>query len=346
MNKIILEDLQLLHSNLKDFKDKIKGKTFLITGGAGFLGSWFCDVVIGFDGKVICIDNLSSGSKKNIEHLIGNKNFKLIEQDFLNYNPIEKIDYIVHMASIATPPLYMKFPIETLESNITGTKKLLDFALKNQVKGILFMSTSEIYGNPPDSEIPTKETFHGIVNSFGPRCMYDEGKRAAEAYCYSYFHKHKLPIRVSRTFNTYGPRLDVESPSQYGRSLIKFVHQAVNGNPITVYGDGNQTRSFCYITDQIEGLFKLLLMPGVDGEVFNIGNPKEFKILEMANMVVKASKSKSKVTLGSPANYNLKDDPKRRCPDITKANKMLDYTPKINLEQGLIRVIEWMEVHR
>lgn len=342
MNKIIEEDLQILHSNLKNFEDKIKGKTFLITGGAGFLGSWFCDVIIGFDGKVICVDNISSGSKKNIEHLIGNKNFVLVEQDFLNYDTSEKIDYIVHMASIASPPLYMKFPVETLDSNIIGTKKFLDLALKNQVKGFLFLSTSEIYGNPPDNEIPTKETFYGNVSSFGPRSMYDEGKRAAEAYCYSYFHKYNLPIRISRTFNTYGPRFDVKSTSQYGRALIKFVHQAVNGSSITIFGNGNQTRSFCYITDQIEGLFKLLLTSGIDGEVFNIGNPKEFTILELANMVVNVTRSQSKVTLDSPANYNLRDDPRRRCPNITKANEILGFTPKINLDKGLNRVVEWM----
>lgn len=342
MDKIIEEDLQHLHSNLAEFEDKIKGNTFLVTGGAGFLGSWFCDVVIGFGGKVICIDNVSSGSKKNIEHLVGNENFVFVEEDFLGFEPKEKIDYIVHMASIATPPLYMRFPIETLDSNIAGTRKLLELALKQKVKGFLLMSTSEIYGNPPDDQIPTKETFHGIVNSFGPRCMYDEGKRAAEAYCYSFYHKNNMPIRISRTFNTYGPRLDVESTSQYGRALIKFVHQAVNGHPITVHGDGKQTRSFCYITDQIEGLFKLLLTPGIDGEVFNVGNPVEFTIIELAKMVLKVSGSKSELSLDSPANYNLKDNPRRRCPDISKANKMLGYTPKVSLDQGLQRVVEWM----
>jgi UDP-glucuronate decarboxylase len=342
MSKIIEEDLKFLHASLTEFEDKIKGKTFLITGGSGFLGSWFSDVVIGFGGKVICIDNLSSGSKKNIEHLMGNENFVFVEQDFLQFEPKEKIDYIVHMASIATPPLYMKFPIETLDSNIIGTKKLLELAMREKVRGFLFMSTSEIYGNPPDEQIPTKENFHGIVNSFGPRCMYDEGKRAAEAYCYSFYQKNNLPIRISRTFNTYGPRLDVESTSQYGRALIKFVYQALKGNPITVYGDGKQTRSFCYITDQIEGLFKLLLTPGIDGEVFNIGNPNEFSIIELAKKIVSLTGSKSQVSLDSPSNYNLKDDPRRRCPDITKANKMFGYTPKVNLDQGLQRVVEWM----
>lgn len=342
MDRIIEEDLKVLHESLKDLGDRINGKTFLVTGGAGFLGSWFCDVAIGFGGKVVCVDNLSSGSKKNIEHLIGNENFTFVEQDFLKFEPRERIDYIVHMASIATPPLYMRFPIETLDSNIEGTKKLLELALKDNVKGFLMMSTSEVYGNPPDDQVPTKETFHGIVNSFGPRSMYDESKRAAEAYCYSFYHKHNLPVRIARTFNTYGPRLDVESTSQYGRALIKFVNQAIKKNPITVYGDGKQTRSFCYITDQIEGLFKLLLTPGIDGEVFNIGNPREFKIVELAEMILRVSGSKSEVSFDSPANYNLKDDPRRRCPDITKAGKMFGFAPKVDLEHGLQRVIDWM----
>lgn len=346
MDSIIEEDIKTLSENLKEFEGTIKGNTFLITGGAGFLGSWFSDVIDSFGGKIICVDNLSSGSKKNIEHLIGKKNYTFVEEDILKYEPKEKIDYIVHMSSIASPPLYMRLPVETLDTNILGTRKLLEIARENQVKGFLLMSTSEIYGNPTEDQFPTKETFYGIVNSFGPRSMYDEGKRAAEAYCYSYYHKFKLPIRVSRTFNTYGPRLDVEATSQYGRALIKFVHQALSGNQITVYGDGKQSRSFCYITDQIEGLFRLLLTPGIDGEAFNIGNPKEFTVLELANMIIEITKSKSEISMDSPANYNLKDDPRRRLPDISKANRMFGYSPKVSLEDGLKRVVSWMKKTR
>lgn len=342
MHEIIEEDVSSLHSSLQDLGDRISGKTFLVTGGSGFLGSWFCDVLDSFGARIICVDNMSSGSRKNIEHLIGKKNFELVDRSVLEYEPNEKVDYIVHMASIATPPLYMKHPIETLDVNISGTRKLLELARKDGVKGFLFMSTSEVYGNPPDDQIPTKETFHGVVNSFGPRSMYDEGKRAAEAYCYSYYHTYKLPIRITRTFNTYGPRLDVESTSQYGRALIKFVAQALKGHPITVYGDGTQTRSFCYITDQIEGLFRLLLTPGIDGEVFNIGNQSEFTIAELAKRIVEMTGSKSEVSTDSPPNYNLKDDPKRRCPDVSKANRMFGYSPKVGLDDGLRRVIDWM----
>lgn len=346
MNKIIEQDLNKVQENLKEFEDKIKGKTFLITGGAGFIGSWFCDVVDRFGGRIICIDNLSSGSKKNIEHLIGKDNFVFVEDDMLNYEHKEKTDYVIHMASIATPPIYMKYSIETLDSNILGIRKMLEIVKQDKARRFLFTSTSEVYGDPPDEEIPTKETFYGLVNSYGPRCMYDEGKRAAEAYCYSYFQRHKLPIRIARIFNTYGPRLDVASTSQYGRALIKFVHQAINNNPITIYGDGKQTRSFCYITDQLTGLFKLLLTPGIDGEVINIGNSGEFTILELANKAIKLSGSNSEVSLNSPANYNLKDDPRRRCANIEKAKEKLNYSSQVKLDEGLKRVITWMKSMR
>lgn len=342
MNDVISKDLNTLTENLSAFKDKIEGKTFLITGGAGFIGSWFSDVVISMGGRVICVDNISSGSMKNIDHLSGNQNFKLVKDDVLNYNPDEKIDYIVNMASIATPPLYMEHPVETLDTNIQGTRKLLELAVKEKVDGMLHMSTSEVYGNPHDEMVPTPEHHHGIVNSFGPRSMYDEGKRAAEAYCYSYYQKYKVPVRISRTFNTYGPRLDVESTSQYGRVLAKFMHQAINGNPITVYGDGSQTRSFCYITDQIEGLFRLLLTPGIDGEVFNIGDPNELTISDLAKMIVDVTNSKSAIEMNSDPSYNLKDDPRRRCPDIEKSKNTLGYYSKVELKDGLDRVSEWM----
>lgn len=343
MDDVISKDLKTLTENLSTFKDRIEGKTFLITGGAGFIGSWFSDVVISMGGRVVCVDNISSGSMSNVKHLLENENFKLVKEDVLNYQPEEKIDYIVNMASIATPPLYMERPVETLDTNIQGTKKLLELAVKEKVSGMLHMSTSEVYGNPHDNMIPTHEQHHGIVNSFGPRSMYDEGKRAAEAYCYSYYQKYNVPIRISRTFNTYGPRLDVESTSQYGRVLAKFMHQAINGNTVTVYGDGSQTRSFCYITDQIEGLFRLLLTPGIDGEVFNIGDPNELTISELAKMIIDVTGSKSEIEANSNPIYDLEDDPRRRCPDIEKSKKTIGYDSKVGLRDGLERMSAWMK---
>jgi len=331
-----------LTSSLERFKDKVAGSNVLVTGGAGFLGSWFCDTLHVMGANIVCVDNLVSGDMSNIAHLIGRDGFTFVNADLLEWKPDRKFDYIVHMASIASPPLYMKHPIATLDCNILGTKKLLDLAREQNVKGFLMMSTSEVYGNPPDGHVPTAETFHGHVNSFGARSMYDEGKRAAEAYCYSYYKEYGVPVRVARTFNTYGPRLDSKETSQYGRALVRFVKQALNGQPITVYGDGTQTRSFCYVSDQINGLFRLLLTPGLDGEAVNIGNPSEHSILELAELIVKLTGSKSQIQKHAEPHYDLMDDPKRRCPDISKARQLLEWEPKMPLEAGLKLTVEWM----
>jgi nucleoside-diphosphate-sugar epimerase len=329
-------------ASLGQFKETLKGSSVLITGGAGFLGSWFCDVLHEMGANVTCLDSTISGDQFNIAHLIGKKGFTFVKADLLEWKPTGKFDYIVHMASIASPPLYMKHPISTLDCNILGVRKLLELAREQKVKGFLQMSTSEVYGNPPDSQVPTTETFHGVVNSFGPRSMYDEGKRAAEAYCYSYYKEYGVPVRISRTFNTYGPRLDAKETSQYGRALVKFVKQAIDGKPITVYGDGKQTRSFCYISDQINGLFRLLLTPGIDGEVINIGNPREHSIVALAGFIVKATDSKSVIQKNAAPHYDLKDDPMRRCPDISKAKRLLNWEPVVPLETGLKLTVDWM----
>ncbi|MDI6806911.1 MAG: SDR family oxidoreductase [Candidatus Aenigmarchaeota archaeon] len=339
MYRVIQEDIQTIIEELCEFKGKITDKTFLVTGGAGFLGSWFCDILNVFGARVICLDNLSSGSKKNIKHLTKNKNFKFINADVCSFNTHEKIDYIAHLASIASPPLYQKFPVQTLDANVIGTRNMLELARRNDIKSFLFTSTSEIYGNPPDEAIPTPESYYGYVNPYGQRSMYDEGKRAAESYCYSYFIKYNLPIRIARIFNTYGPRLDIKSTSQYGRVIIKFIYQALNNKPITVYGDGKQTRSFCYITDQMEGLFKLFMTPKINGEVVNIGNSEEISILRLARKVKKLTKSNSKITFQPLP----PDDPRRRCPDLTKAKKLLNFKPKVSLQKGLKRMIDWQK---
>jgi len=214
-------------------------------------------------------------------------------------------------------------------------------AVKRKVKGFLFTSTSEVYGNPPDKMIPTPETYSGNVNTTGTRAMYDEGKRVAETYCYYYWKKYGVPVRIARIFNTYGPRLDSGLSASYGRALIRFIKQAEANEPITVFGDGKQTRSFCYITDQITGLFKLLFTKGLDGEIVNIGNDEEISILELTKKIVKITNSDSSIMLYSePKNYNIKEDPKRRCPDLTKARKLLNYEPKIPIDAGLRKTID------
>jgi UDP-glucuronate decarboxylase len=332
----ISDDVEKLAKELRDYRDKIKGETFLVAGGAGFIGSWFCDALYQLDANIICLDNFATGSKESIKHLLENKNFKLVNLDVCKFKTEDKIDYIVHMASIASPPIYQKHPIKTLDANLIGTRGLLELAREKGVKSFLFTSTSEVYGNVPPDTIPTPETYYGLVNSFGPRCMYDEGKRAAEAYCYSYFHEYRLPIRIARIFNTYGPRLDTNNTG-YGRVIIKFIDQALRDESLTVYGDGKQTRSFCYVTDTINGLLRLLLLDGLDGEVINIGNDKEIRIIDLAYKIKDITKSNSKIIFQPLP----KDDPLRRCPDLTKARNILGYTPKVSLEEGIKKAVEW-----
>ncbi len=338
MKDLVEEDLVAITKNLSQLKDRIKNKTFLVTGGAGFIGSWFCDALNSFGAKIVCVDDFSSGFKGNISRLIGNENFELIEKDVCNLTYTGEVDYIVHMACVASPPLYQKHPLKTLDTNVVATRNMLELAKKKSVKGFLFTSTSEVYGDPPDDAIPTSESYPGRVNPVGARSMYDEGKRCAETYSRFYWKEFNLPIRVARIFNTYGPRLDSNSTTQYGRVIVKFIEQALAGAPLSVYGDGSQTRSFCYITDQVEGLLKLLLSPNLDGEIVNIGNTGEMTILELANKIIALAGSNSSIEFKPLP----EDDPKRRCPDLTKAKALLGFNPKIGLEDGLKRNIEWL----
>lgn len=345
-NEIINEDLDQIESNLSEFALKIEGKTFVISGGAGFLGSWFSDTAIRMGGKVICVDTLIASSQETISHLLPHPNFQFVQEDITTFRFPDNADYVVHMASIASPPLYQKDPIAVLDSGVLGTRNVLEQASEKPYEKIIFTSTSEVYGDPPDEQIPTPETYYGYVPSYGPRSMYDEAKRAGEAYCWAYRADSAkkgvdLPIRIARIFNTYGPRIDIDNPSQYGRALIKFVTQALNDDPITVYGDGKQTRSFCYVTDQITGLFKLLLTDDVNGEVINIGNDTETSIGALAEMIKSVSGSNSPIVYNAQPSYNVETDPLRRCPDLTKANNMLSYNPSITLEDGIKRTIAW-----
>jgi len=339
MSKLTRKHSETISEHLSKYGSGIAGKSFLVTGGAGFLGSWLCDVLDAFDARIICVDNFSSGSERNISHL-KKENFQLKKGDVSRFEPKEKIDYIAHMACMASPPLYQKHPIETLDASVLGTRNMLEIARKNNVEGFLFSSTSETYG---DAEvIPTPENYWGNVNPIGPRSVYDEGKRVAETYCTAYHQKYGVPTRIARIFNTYGPRLDVKSTSQYGRVVVKFINQALSNEPLTVYGDGSQTRSFCYVTDLVEGLFKLLLEPDIDGEVINIGNDQEASILNLARLIIELTESKSNITFQPLP----KDDPKRRRPDITKARKILGWAPKVNLEEGLSKTIEWLQTEK
>lgn len=309
----------------------------LVTGGAGFLGSWICDVLVEQEARVTCLDNFSSGLRSNIEHLLERENFTLVEHDISK--PIffdRRFDLVMHLASRASPFEFERFPIQILKANTLGIWVALGIAKKHQAR-FLYASTSEVYGDPPARFIPTPETYNGNVNPVGPRSCYDEAKRAGEAFVMAYRLEHRLDTRIARIFNTYGPRM--RAGDIYGRVVPRFIEQALNNKPITVFGDGSQTRSFTYVTDEVEGLLRLAGIDGLGGEVVNIGNNKETTILELAKLVKKLCNSRSEIVfLPLP-----KDDPLRRCPDISKAKRLLKWEPRVRLEEGLRRTIGWFK---
>jgi len=299
----------------------------LITGGAGFIGSHLCDFLLNKGFKVICVDNLITGSIKNIKHFEKNKNFKFINRDISKHIKInENLDFVLHFASPASPVDYQKIPIQTLKAGSLGTHNTLGLALAKKAKYLL-ASTSEVYGDPLVN--PQPESYWGNVNPVGIRGCYDEAKRFAEALTMAYHRIHKLDTKIARIFNTYGPRMRGND----GRVVPNFINQALSNKPITVYGDGGQTRSFCYVDDLIEGIYKLMMLD--INEPVNLGNPEEHAILEFAKIIKRLAKSNSKVIFKKlPA-----DDPKVRCPDITLAKTRLKWKPKISLEEGLRRTI-------
>lgn len=301
----------------------------LITGGAGFIGSHLCDFLLEKGHEIICMDNLITGNIRNIEHLKNNKNFTFIQHDVTKPIKIEgKLDCILHLASPASPIDFDKIPIQISKVGSLGTHNALGLAkAKNAV--FLFASTSEVYGDPLVN--PQPETYWGNVNCVGTRSCYDESKRFGEALTMAYHRKHNINAKIVRIFNTYGPRMRADD----GRAVPTFINQALNNKPITVFGDGKQTRSFCYISDEIEGIYKLMISDINDP--VNIGNPDEYSILELAKKIIELAKSKSKIVFESlPV-----DDPKVRRPDITKAKQLLKWIPKINLKKGLDKTIDW-----
>ena len=303
----------------------------LIAGGSGFIGSHLCDFFLEAGHQVIAVDNFITGSKKNIEHLLDNKNFKFIEHDVIEPLQIdEKLDAILHFASPASPVYYLKYPLETLKVGSYATHNLLELARKNNAK-FLLASTSEVYGDP--KEHPQKESYWGNVNSIGPRSVYDEAKRYAEAVTMAYQTHYGLETRIVRIFNTYGERMMADD----GRGIPNFINQALKNEPITVYGDGSQTRSFCYVSDLVRGIYKLLLSN--EKEPVNLGNPVEFTLKNFAVYIKKIIGSSSEIVYQDLP----KDDPKQRKPDITKAKNILGWQPEVEIENGLIKTIKYFK---
>jgi dTDP-glucose 4,6-dehydratase len=301
----------------------------LITGGAGFIGSHLCDLFLAEGHEVIAIDNLITGSIKNIEHLAGDERFRFIKQDVTEYLYIDgPLDAVLHFASPASPKSYIEYPIQTLKVGGLGSHKALGLA---RAKGARFLlaSTSEIYGEPLVH--PQREEYRGNVNPIGPRGVYDEAKRFAEAITMAYHRYHGVETRIARIFNTFGPRMALDD----GRVVPNFVGQALRGEPLTVHGDGTQTRSFCHVSDLIDGIHKLLLSDEV--EPVNLGNPREITILEFARTINEITGNRA----GIVYKPRPPDDPSRRCPDISKAGQILGWEPRVGLEEGLERTIAW-----
>jgi len=305
----------------------------LITGGAGFTGSHLCDYLLERGHEVIAMDNLSTGSTANIVHLAGTRRFQFIHHDVTNYIYVEgPLDVVLHLASLPSPVDYLNYPIQTLKVGALGTHKALGLA---KAKGARFLlaSTSEVYGDPLVH--PQSEDYWGNVNPVGPRGVYDESKRFAEALAMAYHRYHGVQTRIARIFNTYGPRMRLDD----GRVVPNFVRQALLGEPLTVYDEGTRTRSFCYVSDLVEGIVRLLMSE----EVYpvNLGNPREMTILEFARTVVEVVGSPSEIVFIHPDDERTQDDPMVRQPDISKARRLLDWQPRVSLEEGLAKTVEW-----
>ena len=333
------EDIRLIVDDLSSFFDELEGKTVLIAGGKGFLGTYFVNVlnhineVLSTPMKIVIIDNLitSKNKKNNTSH-----NVTLLKQDISeSFDFPDELHYIIHAASIASPPAYREFPIKTLDVNYQGTRNLLEIARKKKIKSMLFLSSSEIYGDP--EVIPTPESYQGKVSCTGPRACYDESKRLAETVSTLYFQQYKVPVKIARPFNVYGPYLSLND----GRVIPDFMKNAIEKSEILIHSDGSPTRSFCYVSDAIRAFFKLLFSKH-DGIICNVGNDEEISISDVAKMVQKTiGKPISIKTIKSNDPNYTTDNPQRRCPDLSLIKKSISYTPRINFEEGLKPEYNW-----
>jgi len=330
MDSIIKEDIDAIIKSIDS--RPFLGKKVLVSGGSGFLGSWICDVLTNIGSKVICLDNLSTGVFENVEHLKRSNDFEFEKADVCTYTRNPKVDMVFHLASRPAPEDYQKHPVETALANSEGTKQMLELARKHDSR-VLFASSSEAYGDP--EVFPTPESYEGKVNPLGPRSCYEEGKRFGEALCKAYHDQYDIDVRIARIFNSYGPRLRAEG--FYGRVVSRFILQSLKGEDLTVFGDGSQTRSFCYVTDTVIGLLSQMGDEERGADVLNLGNENETKIIDLAKNIVEFSVTHSGLRyLPFPQGDHL-----RRQPDITKARKMLGWEPKVELDQGLSRTAKW-----
>jgi len=317
----------------------LENKTVIVTGGAGFIGSHLCERLLKQGAHVVAVDNFITGSEKNIEQLKSNPNFSFIQADVTQspetyLQELKQIDLVLHFASPASPPKYQAKPVETYMVNSMGTHLLLQFLLKNFPKArFLFASTSEVYGNP--IEHPQKESYWGNVNPNGVRSCYDEAKRLGEAICGVHQRDFQMDVRIVRIFNTYGPRVDLGD----GRVVPDFIQQVLSGKPLTVYGDGSQTRSFCYVDDLVEGILRLASSSQGNGKTVNLGNPGELTVLETAKLIQEVAGTQTEIVFQPLP----KDDPVRRKPDISQAKELLGWEPQVEFRDGIQKTIEFLK---
>jgi UDP-glucuronate decarboxylase len=304
-------------------------RRILITGGAGFIGSFLCEALLSEGCEVLCVDNFYTGTRRNIEHLMGHKRFELVRHD-VTFPLYVEVDDIYNMACPASPIHYQRDPVQTTKTAVHGAINMLGLAKRVKAR-ILQASTSEVYGDPQIH--PQTEDYWGYVNAVGPRACYDEGKRCAETLFFDYYRQHRLRIKVARIFNTYGPRMHPND----GRVVSNFIVQALKNEPITLYGDGNQTRSFCYVSDLVDGLIRLMGSPDDVTGPINLGNPNEFSMRELAELVVSLTGSRSKIEHRPLPT----DDPRQRQPDISRAQRTLGWEPKVQLEEGLEKTVAY-----
>ena len=339
LEDIFSEDISIIAQDLKQFYDGLEGKTILIAGGKGFLGTYFTNVLIRINQvlskpmKIMVLDSLiTSKDKKELNDF----NVDFLEQDISEEFEIsEDVDYIIHAASIASPPTYRKFPIKTIDVNYQGTKNLLEIAKDKKITSMLFLSSSEIYGDP--DIFPTPESYVGKVSCTGPRACYDESKRLAETVSILYYQQYNIPIKIARPFNVYGPYLNLND----GRVIPDFMNNAINNSEIIIHSDGSPTRSFCYVSDAIIAFLKLLFSKH-DGIICNVGNDEEISMENVAKMIQNMMETPISIKMikSEDPNYT-KDNPQRRCPDLSLIKKSIDYVPKMNLEEGLKRIYTW-----
>lgn len=338
---VVAEDLDEIVDRAAVPLRRLAGCRVVVTGAAGFLGSYVVDALArandrGVDQptQIVCVDNLATGVGSRLGRLEGRGDVAICHADLSRELPLDgSAEYVLHAASIASPSRYREHPLATIDVNVGGTRRLLEYAVEAGVRGFLQLSSSEIYGDPPPAHVPTAETYWGHVSSIGPRACYDESKRLGETLCMTYHRQHAVPVKIARPFNVYGPRLRLDD----GRVIPDFMRDALDGAPITVYSDGRATRSFCYVTDAVVALL-LLLTADVAGDAFNVGNDEEVAIGDVARIVDSLRPSGAGVRFASHADpAYLSDNPQRRCPDLSKLRARVGYEPQVALVDGLAR---------